>query len=387
MQSGQHESGLVMCGDTLTRLRALAVLARKIGGNHFDEDTKARFTAVAFHDASEADVFCLLGDDGYNFLVKFRQFHASAPVFTPGRFPHVYPTFETFETDHPNLYMAAGYTPGANKSLFSVELQQRIAALGNAIPKRTSNNNVSAAAGAVRARRGGSPQLPRALSRLNLQEVDGLQSLPGFTWLGAAQGGSSVSNFGGLRRNSSMLALQPPPAEQQQLASFNEQQQQQQLAQQQLASFNAQQQEQNQEPIGAQPQGPQEQPAQGPQQPTTKNASVADMVAAMSNARKTPTKAMKAKAPMKAMKAPTKAMKAKAPAKAAATAVAKKVKKGKGCCRAKPKSVHVQSSIQTVLARTGLDTKPKSKSFPYTSQAGLAKAKLAAHAWLKSMGV
>ena len=53
----------------------------------------------------------------------------------------------------------------------------------------------------------------------------------------------------------------------------------------------------------------------------------------------------------------------------------------------RPRSVHVEASISSVLARTGFQTKPKSMSFPYKGAAGLRKAKVAAERWLQSMGV
>ena len=52
----------------------------------------------------------------------------------------------------------------------------------------------------------------------------------------------------------------------------------------------------------------------------------------------------------------------------------------------RPKSVHVEWSQKHVLARTGLEKKPKTKAFQFESEAGILAAKKKALQWLKEMG-
>ena len=83
--------------------------------------------------------------------------------------------------------------------------------------------------------------------------------------------------------------------------------------------------------------------------------------------------------------------KPKAKAKPVAVGKAKvvAVKTEKGKYSNKGKSVHVQRSIQTVLARTGFPKgsgKPGSKSFKYERDADIAKKQAAAYAWLRKIG-
>ena len=67
-------------------------------------------------------------------------------------------------------------------------------------------------------------------------------------------------------------------------------------------------------------------------------------------------------------------------------ATAKPKGKPKATGSNKGRSIHVEASVKHVLARTGLDTFPKSKSFPYKTLAGIPTAKKLAAKWLKSMG-
>ena len=69
------------------------------------------------------------------------------------------------------------------------------------------------------------------------------------------------------------------------------------------------------------------------------------------------------------------------------TATAKKALKRPAACASKPRSIHVESSIKSVLARTGLDEYPRTKSFKYSTAAGMKKAKTDAAVWLRTMGV
>ena len=64
---------------------------------------------------------------------------------------------------------------------------------------------------------------------------------------------------------------------------------------------------------------------------------------------------------------------------------AAKVKTPSATGKVKPRSIHVEASIKSVLARTGLATFPRSKAFPYKNQAGLNKAKKDAKKWLDTM--
>ena len=68
-------------------------------------------------------------------------------------------------------------------------------------------------------------------------------------------------------------------------------------------------------------------------------------------------------------------------------ATAKPKKKPKATGSNKGRSIHVEASVNHVLARTGLDTFPKSKSFPYKTPAGIPAAKKLAEKWLTKMGV
>ena len=51
------------------------------------------------------------------------------------------------------------------------------------------------------------------------------------------------------------------------------------------------------------------------------------------------------------------------------------------------RSIEVERTVKHVLARTGSDTTPKSKSFKYDKDSEVPKAKAAAERWLKWMGV
>ena len=54
----------------------------------------------------------------------------------------------------------------------------------------------------------------------------------------------------------------------------------------------------------------------------------------------------------------------------------------------KKPAIQIQYSVSNVLARTGLETYPRSKQFPFTdTQASLQKAQKDAKAWLRKMGV
>ena len=53
----------------------------------------------------------------------------------------------------------------------------------------------------------------------------------------------------------------------------------------------------------------------------------------------------------------------------------------------KPRRVDVEMNRKHVLARTGLTTYPRSKSFPFKSVIGMDAAKRKAEAWLKEMKV
>ena len=64
---------------------------------------------------------------------------------------------------------------------------------------------------------------------------------------------------------------------------------------------------------------------------------------------------------------------------------AAKVKTPSATGKVKPRSIHVEASIKSVLARTGLATYPRSKAFPYKNLAGLNKAKKDAKKWLDTM--
>ena len=56
-------------------------------------------------------------------------------------------------------------------------------------------------------------------------------------------------------------------------------------------------------------------------------------------------------------------------------AVKKKAKTAASKKAEKPKSVHVERSAMHVLARTSLPKSPKTKSFPFKTEAGIAAAK------------
>ena len=60
--------------------------------------------------------------------------------------------------------------------------------------------------------------------------------------------------------------------------------------------------------------------------------------------------------------------------------------KPKGIVKPKGRSIHVEASVNHVLARTGLDTYPKSTIFPFKTPAGITAAKQLATKWLKSVG-
>ena len=79
----------------------------------------------------------------------------------------------------------------------------------------------------------------------------------------------------------------------------------------------------------------------------------------------------------------------KKPAAPKKTPAPKKVTATKTKGKPKPRSINVERSVSHVLARTGLakGMGPGSKSFPYTSEAGIAKAKKLAEKWLLSLGV
>jgi hypothetical protein len=52
----------------------------------------------------------------------------------------------------------------------------------------------------------------------------------------------------------------------------------------------------------------------------------------------------------------------------------------------KPRSIHNEASIKSILARSGKDTFPRTKSFKYGSHATMNKARRDAEKWLQEMG-
>ena len=101
--------------------------------------------------------------------------------------------------------------------------------------------------------------------------------------------------------------------------------------------------------------------------------SVEEMIAEMNKARGGALTAKAKKGAQKALQKKPAAAKGKKPAAA----------QGKRTKR----SIEVERSVKHVLARTGADTTPKSKSFKYEKNSEVPKAKAAAERWLKSMGV
>ena len=180
IQEGQGDAcNLHATDDVYARLRAIACILRKVGANHLDEETKARATACAFFDYSDQDLFVnLTGNNGYYLLTKFRQYYASTPVYAAGRQPHVYPKFATFEQDHPLLFATGGFQPGKDVPAFSKDLQSKLMAYGERIPKRCSNNDVTTPT--YSRPQGNRAKMPRLLQ--NIGSAEGLESLPGFTW-------------------------------------------------------------------------------------------------------------------------------------------------------------------------------------------------------------
>ena len=73
--------------------------------------------------------------------------------------------------------------------------------------------------------------------------------------------------------------------------------------------------------------------------------------------------------------------------KIAAEKVFKRPAKKIAADKVKPRSIHVEHSINSVLARTGLPRYPRTKGFAFKGPAGLKKARAAAEAWLKKQGV
>jgi hypothetical protein len=372
LQENHHESGLLLKSDSLTRIRVLALLARKMGANYMDEDSKARVTACAFHDSEDHHLMALAGDFGYEMLSKFRHFYNQVTLTTPGRDPDIYPSFQNFERQCPALYIAAGYAPGQDKPLFSKQLAIKLTAIGNQIPKRRTNQNVCVADAASFNQRN-----PRFALQRSMSDASGLESLPGFLW-------SPPGWKGHPHPRSPYLPLQdgkgPPPLQEQPKAQTEQQPPPQGQPKQQT-----EQQPPQEQPKQTEQQPPQEQPKQQMgQQPDAQQPkkSVSDMIAAMQENRQC-TKAYKKPAAAAAAKPKAKA---KTKTKTKAKAKTKTKAKASNPIAVKPRSIHNEASIKSILARSGKDTFPRTKSFKYGSHATMNKARRDAEKWLQEMG-
>ena len=346
----------------MDRLRCIAMLARKAGCNYPTEETKALMTACAFHDATPEEAMQLAGDLGYNMLCHFKRFFTSTVVVVGGRHPISYPGFETFEAQHTILFSAAGFVPGSRDTLLSEDAIKKVEMIATMIPKRSTNNHVD-------------EPLPATAGKL--AKLEGICNLPGFRLCAPQE-----RHIQPLQRCHTVPELpviedisippgqpnaNPPPnvghlalTDAPHVDSSNAV-----VPSNAVVSSNA--------IVPSTAVVPSTKAANQNDQP---KATIAQMIDELKQARGEPRVTKKVAL-----------AKAKAKAKTKAKAKAKCAKaKSKNGGRCKTRSVHVEWSVSHVLARTGRDSHPKSKSFPFQNVAGVEAAKKLAWKWLQEVG-
>ena len=377
------------------RFQALARVSRKLGMNHLTEAGKARVMAPAFHDSPPEFKYTINSASGNQLFRQFKKLWDKSPMLVGGRDPPQFPPFEQFEAEHPLLYAAAGFAPGTIKPTFDKATQMNINELFGHIPLRSSSMSVrtdAIARPATPARAALEDGRSRAARMSNSVERSlshsGLESLPGFRWCGFGEPPTSAPTLGQAMGfpplpSPPQLALPPigpeappvhpgvhpqaaPPAGASQLPQAAP-------AQQLPQAAPAPQQ------VGSQLAVPPTPVPTQAQAPKDAGSHVKSMIQKMGNLRHKRDDNVKRKLAYKQPAPPI----YKRP-----TAVTR-VKRAAGAAvkRVKARSVDVQETIKVVLARTGLTTFPKSKSFPYMGPGGLEKAKQDAEDWLVSNGV
>ena len=164
------------------RLRHAARLARRLGMNHMDEDTKCAVTASCFPDCPDVDVSAFGGDLGYDALQKFKEHFAAAPVVVPGRLPAIYPPFAEFQANFQELFASAGYELGVNESKVKPCDVNKVYHISSIMPRRNTRGTVTTrfVSKSMLASRGNSRAaiLNRSMSNIFDEPIN----VPGFKW-------------------------------------------------------------------------------------------------------------------------------------------------------------------------------------------------------------
>ena len=366
--------------DHRLRFRSMAKFIRKLQLNFADEETKALACACCFHDATPGDVVLLEGPHGYNALELFRTALTNTHVAMHGKDLLVYPTYSEFLRLRPLLVTGSGLPADKGEPHFNEVTIEKIETIANAMPLRSTNRNSGGATGTCQRQRAGSIRRQATAALTMGPHVAASQAstgapaiLPPTTLCEGPLGGP-------------LLAIEaPPPADSKPpipatQGLFGSQPLGSQTQQLQPSTLDADSNVGKAAAPGSQPDGPVTATALATVNPTP-SKTVAEMVAAMAGHRHP----KKTAAPKKTAE-PKKGKKTAAPKKAPAP---KKVTATNTKGRPKPRSINVERSVSHVLARTGLPKGmgPGSKCFPYTSEAGIAKAKKLAEKWLLSLGV
>ena len=356
------EEAFAPAADFDSRLRIYARLAREIGLNYPTEDTMAKITACAFPEIPTQDFWKLEGDPGLGKLQRFKSFFRAIGVKLAGREPAVFPHFAEFEVACPSQFRSAKYAPGMNDPVIDGLNALRVIEISNVIPRRNTRSTVSHYAPRPR-----SSAVNRGISAImDREEV----SLPGFR-LCPPQSPHPRSRYPELldrpdpSPTPSPERAMPPGGSSLQMPDL--------LAPPAaLPAVPA--------PVASELAVP---GAEAASEPAAAHGAktVVEMIAIMDEARGG---ALTAKAKKGAQK--TALQKKPAAAKAKKPAAAKEKKKP-AAAQKKKRSIEVERSVMQVLARTGADTTPKSKSFKYDKISEVPKMKAAAERWLKSMGV
>ena len=161
-------------GDTSLRLRFFARLARSMGLNYPNSDTKARITACAFPGAKENEghVLELEGGGGYDAMDLFRKVFAEVPITNPGRDILSFPPFDKL-SEYPGMVASMGFVNTLQcPPLFDAKTTEGIIYIGKLIPCRNTRTTVKrSASSSVSALPPG-----RRESRLHRQMSSGMQS-------------------------------------------------------------------------------------------------------------------------------------------------------------------------------------------------------------------
>ena len=340
--------------DTQTRLRMLALLARKLGVNNPSEQTMAKIAACAFADATHDEAQLLAGDLGLSNLNKFKAYLRALPVCAQHGVT-VFPPFHQLEALYPAAFTAAGYTAGSNVPILDGAGSNIVRLIGEWIPKRLTRSTVGNSRSSP-----WSMVAPRQMVNV-YQKQHAL--MPGLRHPQIEMNSPQPTRSLALcdARSLAICDRSPPSSEngdkvEKLVAATHDKE---------AAEANLLAEQKNN--------ASEESAFLECENQTNEPRTINDMILSVKYAMQA--KASDANGKKKAMKAVT------------PPTIMKKPSAAKQKSKHTRRSIHVEMSQSHILARTGLDTYPKSKAFKFTSKKDMPKAKQEAEKWLKSMGV